>query len=246
MNHMTIDKTSMIPVYHQIARQLKALIEDESLENGDLIPSERELCDTFGVSRMTVRQAIDVLVNEGALVRQKGKGTFVSTAKLSQPLTSLSSFTVDTIGRGMVPTSDVLSCEAVFAGEKTARMLGIGKDDLIIRLERVRLANGKPHAFECSHLLYEKTAGILEMDLTNRSLYEVLQNECGMNLASAKEVIEANICPSRICRVLQIPEKSLTFHIERITFDSYGRPVEYVESNYRTDKFKFEVELNLK
>lgn len=240
-----IDKSSPIPVYHQISEYLCRLIEEKHLENGDLIPTERELCETFSVSRMTVRQAVEVLVSRGLIVRQKGKGTFVSKAKLNQPLTSLTSFTMDVTQRGMVPANQVLFCEVMAAGQAVASQLSIKPEERVVRLGRIRLANGAPHAYECSHLLYEKAARILDIDLTDRSLYETLSKVCGLHLASARETIEVCQTPAKVCHLLGLPEKTLTFHIRRVTRDCAGRAVEYVESYYRTDKFQFEVELRL-
>lgn len=240
-----IDKTSPIPVYHQISEYLCHMIEEQRLENGDLIPTERELCELFSVSRMTVRQAIESLVSRGQLVRQKGKGTFVSKPKLSQPLTSLTSFTMDVFQRGMVPSNRVLFCEAVAAGPVAAQALDMAEDGRIVRLGRIRLANNVAHAYECSHLPYEKASRILNMDLACGSLYATLRETCGLCLAAAKETIEVCVAPAPICKVLGLPEKTLTFHIRRITYDKAGLPVEYVESYYRTDKFQFEVHLSL-
>lgn len=240
-----INKASPIPVYHQISEYLCHYIEERQLENGELIPTERELCQLFAVSRMTVRQAIEVLVSRGLLTRQKGKGTFVSKPKLSQPLTSLTSFTMDAIQRGMTPSNRVLFCEAVSAGAEIAQILSMVAEERIVRLGRIRMANGVAHAYECSHLPLDKAAPILDMDLASRSLYAALRGVCGLCLSSARETIEVGVTPTKICHVLGLPEKTLTFHIRRTTFDCSGHPVEYVESYYRTDKFQFEVQLKL-
>lgn len=243
--HLQIDKNAAMPVYYQIAQQIKQYIEDESLQDGDGIPSERELCEASGVSRMTVRQAIDQLVEEGILERQRGKGTFVTTPKFSQPLSQLTSFTMDTQTRGMRPTSRVISCAAIPATPMVARMLGLEVGQPVVQLARVRLADGEPHAYECSHLNYEMAKPLLGMDLTNQSLYKALNTECNMHLTKAKETIEASACAPDIAALLDIPPRSVTFHITRTTLDDAGLPVEYVESNYRIDKFRFEVELDL-
>lgn len=246
MKQNPIDKTSPVPIYHQIARHLEQSIKQRGLKDGDLIPTEHELCETYGVSRMTVRQAVDILVKQSLLVRQKGKGTFVSTAKLRQPLAALTSFTMDMLSRGLAPASRILSCEPVTASPKVCEKLGLKAGAQVIALARVRLANGVPQAYEFSHLLYSQAKTILQMDLTNQSLYHVLSHECGLHLTTARESIEVNTPSPNIFKLLEIAPHTPMFYIERLTYDEAGRAVEYVESHYRTDRFKFEVELNLR
>lgn len=238
-----VDKTSVLPVYYQIAQQIKQYIQQESLQSGALIPSERELCEVFDVSRMTVRQAIDQLVNEDILERQRGRGTFVAAPKISQSLTALTSFTVDTITRGMVPSSKVLSCGVMMPPPQVAEMLRLDPGDKIIQVARVRYGDGEPHAYECSSLLYEMAKPLLDVDLTNRSLYRTLSEDCGLRLVRARETIEVRSCPADVSRYIQVPPQALTFYFRRTTFNDDGLAVEYVESYYRIDKFRFEVEL---
>lgn len=245
MKQNPIDKASPVPIYHQIAQHLEQTIKDRRLGEGDPIPAEHELCETYGVSRMTVRQAIDVLAKQGLLIRQKGRGTFVSTPKLRQPLAALTSFTMDMRSRGLQPASRILSCEAMPAPADVREKLGLAEGDSIIRLARVRLANGVPQAYECSHLLYQDAEKILHMDLTDQSLYQTLCTKCGLHLKTARESIEVNTPLPEICRLLEIPSGTPAFFIERLTYDARGRAVEYVQSHYRTDRFRFEVELNL-
>ena len=240
-----IDKFGHIPVYYQIAVNIKFYIQSNDIKPGEIIPSERELCEVFDVSRMTVRQAVDLLSREGIVSRRKGKGTFVCAPKLKQPLTSLTSFTMDMRGRGLSPTSDVISCAEIKTPDHVAERLNIKKGEPVIQLIRIRLANGRAHAYECSYLLYEKAKSILNIDFAHHSLYDVLEEQCNVKMSKAQEAIEVNMCPAEICKKLEIPVKSLAFYIERTTFDSENVPVEYVESHYRIDQFKFYVELDL-
>ncbi|MCL2588510.1 MAG: GntR family transcriptional regulator [Oscillospiraceae bacterium] len=241
-----IDKLGFTPVYRQIAANIKQYIETNSIKIGDMIPSERELCDAFEVSRMTVRQAIDLLVQEHVLVRQKGKGTFVSAPKFDQSLTALTSFTMDMTDRKLVSASHILGLEEIAAPAHVAKRLGLQSGETVIRLIRVRLANGHPYAHECSHLLADRARPILDVDFTHRSLYNALSTLCGVQMTRAKQVIAASVCPDQICSNLAIPKKSVTFHIERTTYNEQGTPFEYVESRYRIDKFKYHVELDLR
>lgn len=114
---MYINKHSPVPIYHQIEEQLKAMIDKGELQPDMLLPSEREYSETFGISRMTVRQALSNLVSQGYLYRQKGKGTFVSKQKIKQPLQGLTSFSEDMKSRGRKPSSKLLRFEIIKADE---------------------------------------------------------------------------------------------------------------------------------
>jgi len=241
-----IDKNSVIPIYHQIAENIKSYIQKGDTKIGTLIPSEHELCDIFEVSRMTIRKSIDTLVHEGILVRKKGKGTFVCTPKRSLSRTSLTNFSRDMVEQGMVPTSFMLSLKVIPTSEKVSVKLNIKEGERVICLERVRLADDNPHAYERSFLLYDYAKGILDMDFSHHSLYDALVHKCNVKMEKAKEVIEATVCPSKISAELQIPLNTVTFYMERITYTENNCPFEYVESYYRTDKFKFYVELDFK
>lgn len=240
-----IDKTSVLPVYYQIAQQIRDYITKEGLKAGEMILSERELCAIFKVSRMTVRQAVDQLVAEGLLERQRGRGTFITTPKFSQTLSALTSFSTDTLTRGMIPTSKVLHCRLVKAGTKVAEMLQIDPEDQVVQVVRVRYADNEPHAYECSYVLAEMGRPLLDIDLTDRSLYQMLREKCALYLVRARELIEAKACPAEVGRHIQVPLQGITFYIRRVTYDKNGLAAEYVESHYRIDKFRFEVDLEL-
>ena len=239
----TIDKGSIIPVYYQIAEYLKKCMDSGELKSKDKLPTEQEFCEAFQVSRMTVRQALDPLVREGKLEKIKGKGTYVRVPKIKRPLKSLSSFTVDTTSSGKVPRSEVLFFDKVAANEKIAEALEIIEGSPVVKLERLRLEDDLPHAYECSYLNYEKAKDILGCNLKNSSLYATLDEVCGVKLTHARETIEAGTPSKEIAKALEIPYKTPTFHRERITRDEKGKAIEYVLSEYRMDKFVFVVEL---
>jgi len=240
-----VDRTSFVPVYHQIAQNLKQYLKTNELKEDDLIPSERELCEAFEASRMTIRQAVDLLVQEGLLVRIKGKGTFVKKPKLRQPLTALTSFTMDMISQGLTPTSRVISCSLVAASENIATFLNIPEGTQVVCLQRVRYANDKPHAYECSYLLHDEPNRLLAEDFTNRSLYRFLRENCGWKLTRAKESMEVMECPDDVYQLLWVPKGTPVFHRSRVTFNAEDCPVEYVVSCYRIDKYRFEFKLEL-
>ena len=139
-----IYKNSPLPRYYQLKEIMRERIRLGEWKPGDLIPSERELGETYGISRMTARQAITDLVNEGLFYREQGKGTFVSQHKITQQLIQLTGFTEDIRARGQRPGTKVLSAEMFPADEATAERLRISQGMLIFRLRRLRLADDEP------------------------------------------------------------------------------------------------------
>ena len=147
-----LDKQSPIPIYIQIEEQLKQQIQQGDFPIGTTIPSERELTERFDVSRMTVRQAITNLVNDGLLYREKGRGTFVASPKVEQPLNGLTSFTEDMMARGMVPSSKMINFEILEPESDISAALQLAQGDEVYFVERIRFADDKPMAIERTYL----------------------------------------------------------------------------------------------
>ena len=240
---MKIDGRSPVPKYYQLKEIIRGMIEDEELEAGGVIPPERELCERYGVSRMTARQAIMELVNEGLLYRVQGLGTFVAEEKVRQGTGRLTSFTQDMRERGMEVSSEVVEFWVEDAGPVAARMLGIELGDEILRVRRVRNADGRPMALETSHLLYDAAKNVLNADLSDRSLYEELE-KAGVRAAGAEQSYEAVLVNEAESCHLGVPVDSPALLIERVTFDAEGRPFEYVKSVYRGDRYRVTTKLS--
>src|SRR5215472_9864244 len=160
-----IYRNSPVPRYHQLKEILREKIRSGEWKPGDIIPSERELSETYGISRMTARQAITDLVNEGLFYREQGKGTFVSQRKITQQLLHLTGFTEDIKARGQRPGTKVLSAETIPADEGTAEKLRIDPGTSVFRLRRLRIADGSPLAIELSQLHFKGCERLLEEDL---------------------------------------------------------------------------------
>lgn len=245
LNKIQIDKNSPIPIYYQLKNFIKQQIESGIWKPGDLIPSERELSEEFEISRMTVRQALSELVNEGLLFRKRGMGTFVAKQKVDQNLSKLTNFTSDMLSRGMKPGAKVLFVDTIPATKKLAEKLNLLEGDKVVELFRLRLADGEPMALERSFLPYAKVFPILGEELENRSLYELLRKKCNLNLVRAKQTIEISYCDPRNAALLEIASDTPLLLIERVTFTEDGQPVEYVRSYYRADRYKFSIELSV-
>ncbi len=239
-----LGQNNHLPLY----QQLKAVIEDrlDSSEwlPGAQVPSERELCEQFNISRITVRQALAELVVEGRLNRMQGRGTFVAYPRIEQRLTRLTSFTQDMQARGKRPGAKVLQLESLPALPAVVRALKIRFGANVIVLKRLRLADGEPVAVETAFLPDSLCHSLLKEKLEGRSLYDVLARNFKIIPARAVQQLEAIACPSAEAKLLGVRKGDPVLHIHRTTFDHTGRPFELVESFYRGDKYTFYAELH--
>lgn len=240
---VAVDKESRIPIYLQLKELIKERILQGEYRPGQLIPSERELCMQYGISRMTARQAIGELQNEGYLYKLQGKGTFVSSGKIEQNLAALTSFSEDMKRTGRAPGSKILAIENLRADSQTAGKLSLSIGAPVLRLCRLRYADGKPIAFEDSCLDGARIKRIDTGGSDNFSLYRYLRDELHIELCRAIETIETTLLCGRHAQLLQVPENAQGLLMERVTYDKQGVPVEYVRSFYRGDTYKFVIEL---
>lgn len=238
-----MDQEAQPPLYSRLKQALKAAIAAGEYRTHQPIPSERELSVTYGMSRMTVRHALNDLVGEGALYRVRGRGTFVAEPKIYQALGRVTSFTEDMRARGMVPGARQLKSEVVPAPVECQQALGLTATAPVLRVRRLRTADGEPMAVETVHLPLERFPGLADVDLAAHSLYRLLEERYGVRLARAQQTIEPAAANARDARHLGVPEGSLLLALERVTFDQEGCGVEYVRSLYRGDRYKFVVEL---
>jgi GntR family transcriptional regulator len=219
--------------------QTRDLVLDlvEQLEVGEAIPSERQLSAQFGVSRLTVRAALDDLVREGYLVRRHGAGTFVSQPKIAQELT-MTSFTEDMLRRGMKPSSRTLDLRISPAGARLGRILRASPSEAIIVASRLRLADGESMAIETLHLREAHAPGLTARDLEEQSFYDLLHDRYGIVIVGGEQTIEPTVTDEYESSSLGVPLHSPAFRFERITRSASGQPVEFVESIYRGDRYR--------
>ncbi len=238
-----INKNDIVPIYHQLKTLIKEQIEDNVWSVDEVIPSERELSESFDISRLTVRQAINDLVSEGVLYRKRGIGTFVAKKKINQVLTKLSSFTSDMEMRGFKPGAKVLDKCVVPSSKKIATIFNIEEGEKVAKLFRLRLADDEPMALEKSFLPVEKVGPILGESLENKSLYKELIEKCNLNLVRAIQTIEISYADKDEAELLNIESGTPVLLIERTTFSDKDIPLEYVQSLYRADRYKFSIEM---
>jgi GntR family transcriptional regulator len=215
----------------------------ERLAVGDAIPSERQLSADLGVSRLTVRAALDDLVREGLLIRRRGSGTFVSEPKIAQELT-MTSFTEDMRRRGMVPASRTLDLRSVPAGAHLGRLLRVSPSERVVVVTRLRLADRETMAIETLHVPDALVPGLTAADLEQRSFYELLEGRYGIVIAAGIQTIEPTVTNEEESSGLGVPLHSPAFLFERTTQTEAGQVVEYVRSIYRGDRYRLVTELN--
>jgi GntR family transcriptional regulator len=221
-------------------RQVLDLIE--RLGVGNAIPSERQLSVDLGVSRLTVRAALDDLAREGYVVRRRGSGTYVQQPKIAQELT-MTSFSEDMRRRGMTPGSKTLSLARELAGARLGRLLRVSPGEEILVIKRLRLADGETMAIETLHLPAALAPGLEPADL-NGSFYELLRDRFGVAIASGTQAIEPTVTNADESQALGVPLHSPAFLFERTSRDEAGRTVEFVQSVYRGDRYRIVTELS--
>jgi GntR family transcriptional regulator len=215
----------------------------EQLGVGDAIPSERQLSAEFGVSRLTLRAALDDLVREGYLVRRRGAGTFVSEPKIAQELT-MTSFTEDMRRRGMKPGSRTLELRVVPAGARLGRILHVSPSEPVVVAKRLRLADRETMATETLHVPQRLVPGLTAKDLEARSFYELLDDRYDIVIVGGTQTIEPTVTNEEESAALGVPLHSPAFLFERVTHTGDGEIVEFVSSLYRGDRYRLVTELS--
>jgi GntR family transcriptional regulator len=239
-----INFNSHIPYYIQLIELLKEQIHHRVWLPGQQIPGEQDLCETYGISRTVVRQALRELEFEGIINRRKGKGTFIAEPKISEGLVQkLTGFYQDMTERGLKPVTKVLHQEVVKANEKVARFLEIEPGTLVIDIQRLRFINGEPIQLVTTHVPYALFPPLASVDLTDRSLYEYLEKEGGITLASGRRYIEAVLANENEAILLGIKRGAPLILLDSVSYAADGRPIEYYHALHRGDRSRFEVEL---
>lgn len=229
---------SAVPLYYQIQQRLLAQIQSGELAVGQPLLPVQELAANLGVSLMTVRQAVKSLCDLGVLYSKQGKGTFISGLKLEKNFRQVMSFTEEMKARGSKPVNKVLSFEIVRASEEIAQTLQLAPEEKIIQLRRVRQANTSPLGIECSSLPLKLCPDLLERFDPRTSLYKILEEQYGVRMVIADEVVEVGLPSAAEAKLLRIAEGSPGFFFTRTSYVQSGKPVEHVTATYRGDRYK--------
>lgn len=237
---LDIDRSGPIPLYYQVASSLERAITDGTLPPGSRLENEVALGERLGLSRPTIRRAIQELVDKGLLVRRRGVGTQVVHGRVTRNV-EFTSLYEDLERSGQSPETQLLSAETRVADESAAEALGVevGSPTLVIR--RLRLADGAPLAL-LENTLPEPLANIDTDSLTRHGLYKILRSK-GVNMRVAKQTIGARQATPEEARLLEMPERSAVLTMNRTAFDNSGRAVEFGRHCYRPDLYSFEITL---
>ena len=235
-----INRSSPVPLYFQVAEQLEKAIVEGELAPGDRIENEVALAGELGLSRPTMRQAIQLLVDKGLLVRKRGVGTQVVHSQIRRPV-ELTSLHDDLKRAGQSPQTEVLSCERWEADGHIAQELRLPAGSPVWSLERLRYVGGEPLALMHNYLPID-ILDLDEVDLASKGLYEHLR-QAGVQLRVANQRIGARRAETREARLLGERRGSPLLTMTRTAFDNAGRAVEYGTHVYRPERYTFEVTL---
>jgi GntR family transcriptional regulator len=237
---MFIDKKSPIPAYFQLKTILLDKINSGEYPAGSIIPSERELSENLGISRMTVRQAINLLSSERFLIREKGKGTFVNEIKFEQK--NIMSFSQTVIQQGMLPSTRVLELTEEVDCFDIKEYLNLDSDQKVFRIKRLRLADETPIAVEEVFIPEKLCPNINKLDLT-KSLYDLLKTNYSIDISYIDNKIEAVKADKENRVLLMLSAGVPVLEISGISYTKEGNKLFYERDVYRADKYNYSVRI---
>ena len=226
-------------LYARVETVLAGEIADGDLKVGDQLPTEDSLIARFGVSRITVRRAIQNLVSRRLVEIRRGKGTFVAAPKITQDLKELSGFVEDMHALGRKPTARVIGKETVNASATVARQLALTTGERVVRIRRVRLADGVPLSFDETYLPLEIGKKIIANNLRVEPIFSLLERKYDVPLIEAEYKLDAVGADNEVAKALKVKPRSPIFRIERTSYSIDGRPVDYETLHYRGDLVRF-------
>ena len=239
-----INFESYVPYYIQLMEILRGKVQLGIWRPGDQIPGEQDLCGLYRVSRTVVRQALRELELEGVINRRKGKGTFIALPKISEGLAhKLTGFYQDMVERGLKPVTKVLHQNVVPSTEKVAQFLKIEPGTKVVDILRLRFINSEPIHLVTTYIPFEVCPNLATVDLTDRSLYEYLERECGIFIAKGHRYIEAVLASENEAELLCVERGAPLLMLDSISYSESGQPIEYYHAIHRGDRSRFEVEL---
>jgi GntR family transcriptional regulator len=232
-----IDKDALTPIYLQIAEAVGSLLGSGVLPPGYVLPPERVLCEQFGVSRMTLRQAMGLLDREGLVDSRRGIGTVVRPSRLRKQQQELRSFSEEIRERGGRPESRMLSLVLATPSATLREFFGLREDQKVYEIKRVRLNNGEPLALEIARIPERLCPRLERFDLAKSSLYRLLEETYGLTLESCSEEISAEIPNSECRKLLSLPARTAVLVVNKRAYARDGGPAEFTRSVYRGDRY---------
>ncbi len=238
-----LNRQSKLPLYQQLYEILRAELARGQWQPGDMIPTETELTERYAVSRITVRQVLDMLVKDGLIYRQRGRGSFVAHPPIQQPVARIISFTEDMRGRGFTPGTRVLNAQLLPAPAEIAQRLAIEPGTELAHIQRLRQADGEPLAVEDAYLTHRYCPGILAHNYAEQPLRETLATQYGLHIVRASQTIRAVQAPADLAAALAVSRRAPLLFIERVSYTDANVPLEFLRIYYRSDRYALYGEL---
>jgi GntR family transcriptional regulator len=238
------DKAELSPIYRAVAEALIERIDKGDLLPGGRCPSERQLASEYGISRMTARAAVNLLVQRGYVARKNGSGTFVASPKIELDLSTVAGFSDRVLRHSIVPGARVIEARTVGTEEldsSVATSLEITGEELVHMLIRVRTGNNELLALEKSYFPARHCPDLLHNELTG-SIYELLRTRCNLELAHLRQKLEVTQLDASAAKALASHPDAPALRITRTTWDAHGRPIEFARDLYRGDRLLFVTE----
>lgn len=239
---LKIDKQSPIPLYYQLAELIRDQVHRGNFQAGEQLPAVQELADQAGISRMTARQAVDLLVRDGTLVVRHGVGTFVAEPKLVSDAIHLLGFTESMARRGITITSRVLDQQVILPAGPIVDSLMLRSNETVVQITRLRLVGTAPLLLETSSIPSRLCPGLETADLANQSLYAILAEQYGIHLQRSHHTLEAILPGAAEYMHFGHDLRTPVIVQEGTTYLEDDTPAEYFRAVYRGDRFKFELE----
>jgi GntR family transcriptional regulator len=235
-----IDHQSKLPLYEQISQNLREVILGGSLESGETLPPEWELAGLYGVSRMTVRRAIDDLVRQNWLNRRQGVGTFISKPMIASIAPSKLSFTEEMLAAGLKPSSRLLGAQVIPVNTRIANRLNLAPGALVIEITRLRLADGIPILIETAYLPSNRFPGLhQDSSLESGSLYECLYRRYGVTISRMDQTLKPVLLTESQARLLQAQPGAPSILSDIVAYSNDGEAVEFSSSVSSSDHSEF-------
>ncbi|WP_143809057.1 GntR family transcriptional regulator [Paraburkholderia susongensis] len=236
---MATDRPSSLPLYAQVEEALAARIVDGTYPPGSQLPNEASLLANFNISRTTLQKTVQNLIARGLIEIRRGKGTFVTQPRLSQPLTELSGFVEDMRAHGRKASARLVAKRLEKASETVAARLALKPGTQVVHIQRVRIANGVPLSFDETWLPRDIGEKIIENDLEAEPIFALLEEKYGLPLIEAEYRLEAAAASKAVARALEVAVQSPIFLIERTSYAEGNRAVDYEKLYYRGDQIQF-------
>jgi GntR family transcriptional regulator len=232
------------PLYEQLIGIIRQEIISGRLSPGDLLPSESEFCERYGISRSTVRQALAALEEEGLVVKRRGKGSFVARPKIVRSLHNLYSFSDEITAMGLMPRSRVLAYEVISPGGEIRQRLGLSDpEEKVVGITRIRYAGEEPLALEMAFIPRRICPFLTQEMVEQGSLYNTLVREAGIRIGHAQETYETMLMGESEAALLGMPKHSCAFFVQRVSYTAAGEVFEYTVMIVRADRCRYEVDL---